>query len=87
MDKEDVAYVYNGILLSHQKKAMMPLVVTWMDLSEVSQTKADIMIQTTCVIQKTAQMNLFANRNRLTEIENKLRVTEGDSGGNVMRKG
>ena len=38
--KEDVVYVYNGILLSH-KKEIMPLAVTWVNLeiivlSEVS---------------------------------------------------
>ena len=44
MDKEDVAYVYNGILLSHKKNEIMSFVVTWMDLSEVNQTKANIMI-------------------------------------------
>ena len=40
----------------------MPFVVTWMDLSEVSQTKANTMIQIICIIQKTAQMNLFAKQ-------------------------
>ena len=44
MDKEDVAYVYNGILLSHKKNEIMSFVVTWMDLSEVNQTKANIVI-------------------------------------------
>ena len=44
MDKEDVAYVYNGILLSHKKNEIMSFVVTWIDLSEVNQTKANIMI-------------------------------------------
>ena len=44
MDKEDVAWVYNGILLSHKKNEIMSFVVTWMDLSEVNQTKANIMI-------------------------------------------
>ena len=44
MDKEDVVYIYNGILLSHKKNEIMPCAATWMDLeiiilSEVSQTK------------------------------------------------
>ena len=42
MDKENVAQIYNGILLSHKK---MPFAATWMDLeiilSEVSQTEKD----------------------------------------------
>ena len=42
MDKEDVADIYNGILLNHKKKEIELLVVRWMDLesvirSEVSQ--------------------------------------------------
>ena len=32
MDKEDVGYLYNGILLSHKKNKIMPLAPTWMDL-------------------------------------------------------
>ena len=46
MDKEDVAHIYNGILLSHKKEGKMPFAVTWMDLEiviqgEVSQKEKD----------------------------------------------
>ena len=56
MDTEDVAHIYNGILLSHKKNEIMPFATTWMDLeiiilSEVSQTKTN-MISLTCRIQK-----------------------------------
>ena len=42
-------YIYNGILLSHKKEEIMPFAATWMDLeivilSEVSQTKTNIVI-------------------------------------------
>ena len=46
MDKEDLVYIYNGILLSHKKSEIMPFAATRMDLemtilSEVSQTEKD----------------------------------------------
>ena len=46
MDKEDVVHIYNGILLSHKEKVIMPFAVIWMDLemiilSEVSQREKD----------------------------------------------
>ena len=35
MDKEDVAHIYNGILLSHKKNEIELFVVRWMDLESV----------------------------------------------------
>ena len=45
MDKEQVVYIYNG-LLAIKKSEIMPLAATWIDLemillSEVSQTEKD----------------------------------------------
>ena len=45
MDKEDVVYLHNGILLSQKKHEILPF-ATWMDLkgiilSEISQTEKD----------------------------------------------
>ena len=47
MDKEDVVYIYNGILLSHKNEQIMSFTKTWMNLeiiilSEVSQRKTNI---------------------------------------------
>ena len=46
MGKYNVAYIHNGILLSHKKKERMPFAATWMDLemtilSEVSHSEQD----------------------------------------------
>ena len=56
MDKEDVVHIYNGILLSHKKKEILPF-AAWMDLegvmrSEISQTEQDKhwMVSLTCEI-------------------------------------
>ena len=52
-------------------------------INEVSQTEENKyqMIALTCRIQNMKQMNFYLqNRNRLTEIENKLMVTKGEMG-------
>ena len=46
MDKEDVVYMYNGILPSHKKEWNFAICTAWMDLegimlSEVSQRKSN----------------------------------------------
>ena len=39
MDKEDVAHIYSGILLSHKKIEIELFVVRWMDLESVIQSE------------------------------------------------
>ena len=46
MDKEDVAHIYHGILLSHKKNEIMSFSAMWIDLeiitlSEISQSKKE----------------------------------------------
>ena len=47
MDTEDVAHIYNGIVLNHKRRnEIMPFAATWMQpeiiiLSEVSQKEKD----------------------------------------------
>ena len=46
MGKENSGHVYNGILLSHEKKKILLFAATWMELeiiilSEVNQTEKD----------------------------------------------
>ena len=39
VDKEDVVYVHNGILLSHKKEGIMVFAATWMDLEIIMLTE------------------------------------------------
>ena len=41
------------------------------------------MISLICEFQKIIQMNLFTNRNILTDIESKLMVTKGEGEGEI----
>ena len=38
MDKEDVVYIYNEILLSHKKNEFESVLVKWVSLEPVKQT-------------------------------------------------
>ena len=47
MDKENVVYIYNGVLFSHKKEGILPFATILMDLKgimlrEISQTKTNI---------------------------------------------
>ena len=46
-DKEDVVYIYNGVLLSNQKNEILPFTTMWIELegimlSKISQKKTNI---------------------------------------------
>ena len=80
-------YIYTMEYYAATKKnEIMPFAATWMDLeiillSEVSQREKEKyhMILLICrIFKKMLQMNLFTNRNRLTDLENKLMVTKGE---------
>ena len=80
MDEEDVVYIYNGILLSH-KKEWMPFAATWMDLEIIILSKSDRERQISWyylyVESKVwCKWTYLLNRNRLTDIENKLMFTK-----------
>ena len=76
--------IHNGMLLSCKKKEIMTFAATWMDLgiiilSEVNQMEKDKyhISSLTCGIYKKIHINLFTNRNRLIDIENRLVVAKG----------
>ena len=93
MEKEDVVYIHNGILLNHKKKEIMPLAMTWMELGSIMPSKIVRERQTpydfTHVWNLRNQINEQKEkerdkpRNILLTIENKLMVTRGEVGGQM----
>ena len=65
MNKEDVVYIPNRILLSHKKNEPMPFAVTWMDLeiiilTEVNQKEKDKYHMISLAVE--SKMNLFTKQ-------------------------
>ena len=79
-------YTMEYLLLSCKKEQSDVICSKWMDLemiilSEVSQVKANIIWYLLYVIsEKKIQMNLFKNKNRPTDTENNLMVTNEEGG-------
>ena len=89
MDKEDVAHIYNGILLRHKKNEIMPFTAIDMDLqslilSEVSQikNKYHMISPMSEILKKVVQMNLiYKIEIESQNAETKLMVTKEIKGG------
>ena len=68
MDKEEVAHIYNGLLLSHKKNEVESVVVRWMKVEPVntewsnSERAKQMYIKTYMKSIKMALMNLFAGQ-------------------------
>ena len=84
MDKEDVVYIYNGILISHKGKEQNNAIFSNMDGPRDCHTewnKSDRERQISYDItymwylKKGHKWTYLENRNRVTEVENKLMVT------------
>ena len=78
-------YIDNEIFFSHKKNETMPFAATWTDLeiiilSEVRDRKANILwYHLYMESKKKKNTNEVIYKIRLTDIENKLIVTKGDS--------
>ena len=86
MDKEEVVYIHNGILLS-PKKELNNTIHSDMDgprddmLNEIRHSNANTMWYHLYVDSKIwHRWTYLQNRNRLTDIENKLLATKGERG-------
>lgn len=87
--QEDVVHIYDGISLSHlYRNEIMPPAATQMDLeivvwSEISQTETDkhhIIVLICRILQRWCKWPYLETRNRLTGLENELRVTSWGKG-------
>ena len=85
MDKEDVVYIYNGLLLSH-KKEWNNVICSYINGPRDYHTKGSKSDRERQIssdipymwnLKQMIQMNLLQQRNRITDIENKLMVSGG----------
>ena len=84
MDKEDVVYIHNEMLISHEIE-WNNAICSNMDGPRdchTEWTKSDTERQISYIaymwnLKKMVQMNYLQNRNRVTDVENKLMVTRG----------
>ena len=87
MDKEDVMYIYKMEYYWAIKKNKILPFATWMDLestmlSKINQTEKDNTVWLRSYVEsKTNKWTYLQNRNRLTDLENKLNY--GYQGGRV----
>ena len=84
----NVVYIHNGILKSHKKNEIMPFAATWLRveiliLSEVSQKEKNKyhMISLMWNLKCGTSESIYKNRNRLTDMENRLVVAKGEGEG------
>ena len=89
MDEEDMAHIYNGILLSHEKEWNNAIChnfdgpgdyhTKWNKSDRERQISYDI--NYIWNLKKWYKWTYLQNRNRLTDIANKLMVTKGERWG------
>ena len=77
MDKEDVAYTYNGIVLSHKNNEITPFALTWIDLEIVILNKLEKDKRHMISLKYTNDL-LWRRETDSQDIENKPMVTKED---------
>ena len=91
MDKEDVVYIYNGILLSHKEKWNSAICRDvdgprdcYTDWSK-SEREKQILYNITYMwnLEKWHRWTYLQSRNRDTDVEDKLMDTKGERGGGM----
>ena len=88
---EDVVHIYNGILLSHKKEWNNAICsnmdrprdyyTKWSKSDRERQISYDITYMWN--LKKWYKWTYLQNRNRSTDVENKLRVTQGERDGGI----
>ena len=88
MDKEDVVYIHNGILLSHKKEQNSAICrdvggprdchTEWSKSEREKQISDNITYMWN--LEKRYGWTYLQNRNRVTDVENKFMVTKGGRG-------
>ena len=74
MEKEDVVYIHNGILLSHKKNEILPVAATLMDLEnimlrEVSRRKTNTVWYHVYVESKKSYKQMYIAEQKQTQIQ------------------
>ena len=81
MDKEDVAHIYSGIFLSH-KKEWNNVIFNNMDGPRDCHTEWNVRPRKPSTWNVKYDTNELSNKTE-TDLENKLMVTKGPSGGGI----